>query len=110
VRSIHAILPHEPILVGSLTIHRTGSDRGRPVLELNAYCPFCRGGHAVPLPDQSPPLDAVHPFTAPCRSGPFVGETLLAMIDPQRTTEAHLLIRLMSGDRCPSMQDVFQGE
>jgi hypothetical protein len=91
--TIHAVGPREPLLLGTLSMHRRGPEKGRPVLTLDIYCAWCRHDHSITLPDTPTPIEIVHPLVAPCPSGPLAGETIFAMVDPRRANEAREMIR-----------------
>ena len=59
-----------PVLVGHLSVRRrtTGPDRGKPYLEIRAWCPWCRREHEVEVPGPMG-LEAVIPTGLHCGAG-----------------------------------------
>jgi hypothetical protein len=94
--TIHAVPPEVPVLVGRLVMHRLGRIKGRPVLSCSIWCPWCRDDHAVEFPEPPFGLECVTPLQAPCRSGPFVGATVMVGLDPERQAEHGELVRHFS--------------
>ena len=91
--TIYAVPPSEPVLVGTLRMHRLGRVKGRPVLACEAWCAFCKEAHAVEWPDPPFMMEGVVPTVPPCRSGPFAGREIMVGLDPDRHAEHGRTIR-----------------